>query len=63
MSRLGTYLVRGSRFDTILGTSGKKKKSTMLGFFLFILNRQFFHLDAKIQIINTNNIITLLYYV
>ncbi len=39
----------------------------MLGFFSFILNSRtnynFFHLDAKILIINTNSIIKLLYYV
>ncbi len=32
--------VRGSRFDTISVQHKKKKKSTMLGFFSFILNRQ-----------------------
>ncbi len=31
--------VRGSRFDTI-SVQHEKKKSTMLGFFSFILNRQ-----------------------
>ncbi len=53
------------RYD--FGTT-EKKKSTMLGFFSFNLNsssnlKTKVHLDAKILIINTNTIRTLLYYV
>ncbi len=40
MSRFGTYLGSGVTVRYDFGTTGKKKKSTMLGFFSFILNRQ-----------------------
>ncbi len=54
MSWFGTYLVSGITVRYDFGTAGEKKKSTMLSFFSFILNRQYckflkkFHLDVKI---------------
>ncbi len=39
-TRFGTYLGSGVTVRYDFGTKGKKKKSTMLGFFSFILNRQ-----------------------
>ncbi len=41
MSRFGAYLGSGvTRFDTISVQQEQKQKSSMLGFFSFILNRQ-----------------------
>ncbi len=40
MSRFGMYLGSGVTVRCDSGTTGEKKKSTMLGFFSFILNRQ-----------------------
>ncbi len=43
MSRFGTYLGSGVTDRCDFDTTGKKK-STMLGFFSFILNRQLYKL-------------------
>ncbi len=58
--------VRGSRFDTISVQQEKINLICSVSFHVFradsSANYNCFHLDVKIQIINTNTIITLLYY-
>ncbi len=68
MSRFDTYLGSGVTVRYDFGTTGKKE--IFYARVLFIYFEQtlvqitiFFHLDAKILFINTNTIITLLYYV
>ncbi len=67
MSRFGAYLGSGVMVRYDFGTTGTKKEIYYAQFrFIYFTVVQitiFFHLDAKILIINTNTIITLLYYV
>jgi len=42
MSRFGMYLGSGVTVRYDFGTTGKKNKTTTLGFFSFILNRQLY---------------------
>ncbi len=69
MSRFGMYLGSGVMVQYDFGTTGEK---TLIYYAWFLFNyfeqtvvqiKKQIHLDVKIQIINTNTIITLLYYV
>ncbi len=69
MSQFGTYLSSGFTVRYDFGTTRKKKEIYYVrGLFIYfeqtvVQIKKKFHLDAKILIINTNTIITLLYYV